>query len=126
VGTSEKDLVGWRVASRERLLRRFVYGSVFGSADLCFGLKPVVKLRAGLLASLEVDFVSSSPDSSFARKGPSHGLSGRFVHVHRLATSSRFMPSYSTAVPSRHELPCALQSPIASSQQAKSSSGLLR
>ncbi len=35
-------------------------------------------------------------------------------------------PSYSPAVPSRRERPCALLLPIASSQRAKSASGPLR
>jgi hypothetical protein len=36
-------LVCRRVTSRERLLRGFVYGLVFGRPNLCFGLQPVVE-----------------------------------------------------------------------------------
>jgi hypothetical protein len=59
------SLVGWGVAGRERLFRRLVDRFLFGFSDFLFGSKPVVEIRAGLIASPEVEFVSSSPDSFF-------------------------------------------------------------
>jgi hypothetical protein len=44
-------------------LRGFVDGLVFGSPNLPLGLEPVVELRAWSLASFEVEFVGSPPDS---------------------------------------------------------------
>ena len=46
-----------------RRFKGFVNGLFLGSVDLFFGLEPVVKLRARLVASLDVEFVGSSPDS---------------------------------------------------------------
>jgi hypothetical protein len=45
-----------------------VEGFFFGSADLLFGLEPVVKLGAGLVAAVDVEFVRSMADSLFERK----------------------------------------------------------
>ncbi len=38
------------------------------SANLLFGLEPIVEIRAGLIASLNVEFIGSTPDSLFKRK----------------------------------------------------------
>jgi hypothetical protein len=62
-------LAGRRVAGGERLFTSFVDRFLFGSADLIFGLDPVVYFRTGLIASLEVEFVGSVPDSLFEGKG---------------------------------------------------------
>ena len=43
----------------------FVEGLLFGSLDLFLGLEPVVKFRAGLIASQDVEFVCPLPDSFF-------------------------------------------------------------
>jgi len=44
-------------------------GSLFlGSANLLFGLEPVVEFRAGLIALLNVEFIGSSSYSFFERK----------------------------------------------------------
>src|SRR5713101_1019457 len=46
----------------------FRRGFFFGSANLLFGLEPVVELRVWLIASLDIEFVGSSPDLFFARR----------------------------------------------------------
>ena len=43
----------------------FVEGFFFGSADLFFGLEPVIELRAGFVAALDVEFVGAALDSFF-------------------------------------------------------------
>lgn len=70
-----KRLVGWRIAGRERLLGRFVDGSLlFGSSHFRFGLEPVVEFRTWFTASLDVEFVSSPPDSIFKRERLDRGF----------------------------------------------------
>ena len=41
----------------------FVDGFLLGLYNFIFRLEPVVEFRAGLIPSLEVDFVGSSPDA---------------------------------------------------------------
>ena len=51
-----------------RLLDLELLGSgpfFFGSADLVFGLEPVVEFRACLIASPEIEFVGSASDTFF-------------------------------------------------------------
>src|SRR6266705_181664 len=49
-------------------------GSLFlGSANLLFGLEPVVEFRAGLIALLNVEFIGSSSYSFFERKRLNRG-----------------------------------------------------
>lgn len=43
----------------------FVDRVFLGPANLFFGLEPVVQFRTGLIASLNVEFMSSSSDSFF-------------------------------------------------------------
>ena len=43
----------------------FVEGFFFGSADLFLGLEPVIELRAGFVAALDVEFVGAALDSFF-------------------------------------------------------------
>jgi len=38
---------------------------VFGSANLPFGLEPVIKLRAGLITALDVEVISAATDALF-------------------------------------------------------------
>src|SRR6266852_2627187 len=66
---SLKAIVGSsRYCARQWLKSVFVDGLFLGSADLFFGLKPVVEFRAGLVAAQDVEFVSSASDSFFAWK----------------------------------------------------------
>src|SRR5580700_4069314 len=80
-------LAGRRVAGGERLFTSFVDRFLFGSADLIFGQEPVVYFRTGLIASLEVEFVSAFADAFFKMKrlercflcacGCRHGITSR-------------------------------------------------
>ena len=36
---------------------------LLGSTNLLFGLEPIVELRAGLIAALDVEFVGPAPDA---------------------------------------------------------------
>src|SRR6516162_7101664 len=46
----------------------FLDSFLFSSANLFFGLEPVVELRAGLIASLNVQFMGSPPDFFLTRQ----------------------------------------------------------
>ena len=52
----------------------FVDGFFLGSADLLFRLEPVVQFRAGLIPSLDVQFVRSAEDTFFEWKCFDWGL----------------------------------------------------
>ena len=59
-----------------RGLKSVSLSSLFlGSANLLFGLEPVIEFRAGLIASLNVEFIGSSSDSLFERKRLNRGHS---------------------------------------------------
>src|SRR6516164_7452696 len=67
--TSRMLLIGWRIAGRERLFRRFVDECVLvGVNNFLFRLQPVVELRAKLIAALHVEFLGSLPDTFFEWK----------------------------------------------------------
>src|SRR6266496_2074801 len=61
---SARRTTGWM---RGREKSAFVE-SLFGAADLLFGLEPVVELRAGFVAALDVELISSSADAFFEWK----------------------------------------------------------
>jgi hypothetical protein len=46
-------------------LSMFADGLLLGSLDFFFRLEPVVKLRAGFIAALDVEFIRSSSDTFF-------------------------------------------------------------
>jgi len=53
--------LGLRGSEAESLA--FVDDFFLGSADLLFGLEPVIELRAGFVAALDVEFVGAALDS---------------------------------------------------------------
>src|SRR5437879_13551782 len=59
----------WPLVAMCRGLKSVFPGSLFlGSANLLFGLEPVVEFRAGLIALEDVQLVGSPPDSLFKRQ----------------------------------------------------------
>ena len=63
------SLVGWWIAGRERLFRRFVDECVLVRVkNFLFGLQPVVELRAQLITPPDGELLGSLPDTFFAGK----------------------------------------------------------
>jgi hypothetical protein len=62
-------LIGWWIAGRERLFRRFVDECVLArTKNFLFGLEPDVGLRARPITPLDGEFLGSLPDTFFAWK----------------------------------------------------------
>src|SRR5713226_1564057 len=67
---SARRTTGWM---RGREKSAFVE-SLFGAADLLFGLEPVVELRAGFVAAQDVEFVGTALDAFFEWKRFARGF----------------------------------------------------